>query len=160
MEKLLLWKKLHRKNRNKESSVISTLWNIYFFKDSPVSVMTLLVWKIQQRPPKLRAEIASAERMIPVGSLLIQDKPPVISKTEVITGAAYIKWFGIKTRIPLLIIVNRIRYPQSLIKIKKLSIIQASMNWKIFSVGDVCFFVLKSVTIAGLVKSPKRRALP
>ena len=89
--------------------------------------MTLFVWKIQHSPPKESAITAIAERMVPGGSLLIAESPFVISRIEARNGVRK----GVAGRImesPFCIREKRIKYPQSLIKIKKLSMIQTSIN--------------------------------
>ncbi len=69
-----------------------------------------------------------AVRAVPKGRALVIERPFVISKTEVIIGDMYGETGGITSKMPRLIIENNIRYPQSLIKIKKLSIIQTSIS--------------------------------
>ena len=155
-------KKFHRKKKSKARSVISTLCRIYFVKDNPVPFMTLLVWKMQQRPPKDRAAMQTAVRKIPCGSKVTRDRPSVISRKEVTSDGIRGVFNGMIIRIPVLIIENKIKYPQSLIIIKKLSMMQTSISWNRFSADDVCFFtaaVLSGKT-AGRVSKPKKRGLP
>ena len=141
---------------------IKHLWSRYFFKDNPLSEMTLFVWKRQQSPPKLKEKIAIPVRKIPIGIFWRWERLFVISNIE-----ARMQRFG---RLVFENAVNRIRwnienrikYPQSFIIIKKLSIIQTSISWKIFSTGDVCFFVWKSWKALrfGRVRNPQSSGLP
>ena len=141
---------------------IKHLWSRYLFNDNPLSETTLFVWKWQHSPPKLKEKIATLVRKIPIGIFWRKERLFVISNIEArMQRVGRLVFENTVNRI-LWNIENSIKYPQSFIIIKKLSIIQTSISWNIFSTGGVCFFVLKSWKELrfGRVRNPQSSGLP